>query len=530
MTATSTRPRTVTTLPPTEPSAQPHAVARDMVVDLVITDQAQDGNPFDAEYRVTLEGPNGELVTVPGYFAPTIGCVARASFPSPGQWSARVTASPDDSVQAVWQFQVGDPVNASQHGALMVDPQHPRHFMFADGTRYFLRGYEVDWLAMIDQHDENLTRVRQFLDSIQSAGFTFVTMNAYAHSFRQYVPEDLEADPRWIVPRIAPWVGGNSQPDYSTLDEAFFEHFDRVIAEMQHRGLIAHIMIHVYNKDVNWPEPASADDDRYWRHMVARYQAFPNVVWDTAKESYHRPPSYIWTRVALIRQLDGYRRLLTVHDANPPHDVDWGRQYVHPDNELIDALTDFTADQILHDIHADAERHTVRYTKPYVNIEFGYESGVDDLPSDHPDHDQHWHEVTRRMWQVVMGGGYPNYYYRNTAWSLFIPFPEPPGYGAVRVLADFWDAVEYWRLRPARHLLVGAARDVALLARPGAEFVAYSEKGESFAIDLGDGVYSVVWLDPYTGHRTPGDDVTGSAALTPPLRGSASVLHLTRIS
>src|SRR5699024_5166726 len=152
-----------------------------------------------------------------------------------------------------------------------------------------------------------LSRVRSFLDTIQNAGFTMVTVNAYAHSFRRHVPEELESDPRWIVPSIAPWVGGNEAPDYSQLDPQFFEHMDRVITHLDSRGLIVHLMLHVDNKDVNWPELGSPEDDRYWRHIVARYQAFTAIFWDTAKESYHQSADYIWRRIALIRRHDGYR-------------------------------------------------------------------------------------------------------------------------------------------------------------------------------------------------------------------------------
>lgn len=503
------------------------AIPRDSVIDLVISHEAGPGNPFDAEYRVTLRGPGSYQVTVPGFFEPDRGHIARVSMPSQGSWKAWVSQSPDDEeTLPEWAFEVTAPL-PGEHGALQIDPEHPRHFIHADGTEYFLMGYEVDWLAMIDHHDTQLTRVNEFLDSIQAAGFNFVTMNAYAHSFRQHVPAELEADSRWVVPQLSPWVGGNADPDYSTLDASFFAHLDRVFLALQSRGMIAHLMIHVYNKDVNWPELGSADDDRFWRHVVARYQAFPNIVWDTAKESYHQPASYIWTRVALIRSFDGYRRLLTVHDANPPHDVSWGRQYLKPENELIDALTDFTSDQILQDINADAQRRTTRHAKPYVNIEFGYESGVEDLPSDAPDHNQDWQEVTRRMWQVVMGGGYPNYYYRNTAWSLFIPFPPPPGYAAVRTLVDFWAQVNYKTLLPARDEIVALDAATATLSDPGREIVAYSQSAASFSLDLGSTTFQGTWVDPLSGAQQHAGTFTGTSRLTPPDGWQSAVLHLT---
>lgn len=501
------------------------------VVDLDLGKHPSEGNPFDVEFRATLTGPDGALITVPGFYDAERGFLVRVSLPTLGQWRA-VTASNVDGLNGLsFDLVAVDSDNPREHGPLLVDSVHPRHFVHADGNRFFLRGYEVDWLLMIDQHDGELSRVRSFVESIEAAGFTMVTVNAYAHSFRQWVPEDLEKDGRWVVPTIAPWPGGNASPDYSRLDPDFFEHMDKVIAHLQSRGIATHLMFHVYNKDVNWPELGSADDDRYWKYLLARYQAFSTIIWDTAKESYYQPPEYIWTRIALIRQQDAYRRLLTVHDANLPAYVDRRRQYGDANKELIDMLTDFTADQILQDIYPDALEHHLRYTKPYVNIEFGYESGIDDLPSDHPDHDQHWREVTRRMWHIVMGGGYPNYYYRNTAWSLFVPFPEPPGYATVRVLADFWDSVGYWSLTPGDSL-VGAVEEVFCRAQPGTEYVVYTDHGTPFDLAISHATEPLlgVWLDPLRGARADaGVFADGTHHFASPWGNQTpAVLHLAR--
>jgi hypothetical protein len=38
---------------------------------------------------------------------------------------------------------------AGLHGGLIVDPLHPHHFIWQDGTRYFLMGYECDFLWIL---------------------------------------------------------------------------------------------------------------------------------------------------------------------------------------------------------------------------------------------------------------------------------------------------------------------------------------------------------------------------------------------
>ncbi|WP_159623074.1 DUF4038 domain-containing protein [Ruania rhizosphaerae] len=507
-------------------------IARDRVVDItldaVLGDALAPGaNPLDLDVSVTLTGPDAVVITVPAFYDEALGLRARVSFPHAGAW--RVTVHGTEGVLlSATELEADVSSERAGRGALGTDPDFPRHFRWADQTSFFFLGYEADWLLMVDQRDEELTRVREVVDSISSAGFTAVTVNAYAHSFRQYVDEDLEADPRWVVPTIAPWPGGNDSPDYSRLDPSFFAHMDRAISLLHEAGLVTHLMVHVYNKDVNWPEPGTADDERYWRQIIARYQAFGSIIWDVAKETYHRPAEYIWTRLALFRHLDGYQRLVTAHDTNPPPRVDWGRQFVRFENELIDALTDVTADQILQDIHADAVEHHRRWAKPYINIEFGYESGIDDLPSDHPDHDQSWQEVTRRMWHIVLGGAYPNYYYRNTAWSLFIPFPEPPGYRAARVLSDFWGGIDHRRLVP----LAGVARaEVPVMVRGeiGREYVAMTDTATEIEIDIraDDGELHATWLAPLTGERQQiGALTSGTHTLTPPSDWTLTVLHV----
>jgi hypothetical protein len=81
------------------------------------------------------------------------------------------------------------------------------------------------------------------------------------------------------------WAGTNEQPDHTKFNLAYWQHYDRVIAALNERGMVAHVMIKVYNKMVNWPAKGSAEDDQYFRWLIARYCAYPNVHWDFSKES-----------------------------------------------------------------------------------------------------------------------------------------------------------------------------------------------------------------------------------------------------
>lgn len=48
--------------------------------------------------------------------------------------------------------------------------------------------------------------------------------------------------------------------------------------ELQRRGIVAHIMITVWNKNVNWPEHCSQADNLFWKTVLARYQVSTSVM------------------------------------------------------------------------------------------------------------------------------------------------------------------------------------------------------------------------------------------------------------
>ena len=471
-------------------------------------------NPFDVEFSATFHGPGGHAMTIPGYYDGDGGYVVRFSPTVEGQWhyTSHAPLPALDGLTGTVHCAPND--NPHVHGQLRVDGQHPQHFVYEDGTRCFLLGYEANWLMMMDQSPSDLARVSPFLDSISQAGFDLLTVNAYAHTCRGWVSEDQERDSRYITPALAPWIGGNAHPDYRQMDVAFFRHYDRVMLALHQRGILAHIMIHVYNKQVNWPPLGSEDDDRFWRYIIARYQAFPNVIWDPAKECYYQPAAYIWERMGIIRKLDGYHRLLTVHDANVPYipGSEWSQRWHDPRKDLSDALADFGSDQVHEDWYADAQRNHNARQRPYVNVEYGYEQGVERLPTYGVQQD--WREVLRRTWLVTMGGGYANYYYSNTAWNLFAPTPEPPGYAAHRRYLDFWLGTHYWLLAPDNAPLTDTSRHgVYCRANPGQEYVVWDESGAGFtlAITQASALLRGTWFNPLSGERREAGEFANGA-------------------
>lgn len=53
------------------------------------------------------------------------------------------------------------------------------------------------------------------------------------------------------------------------LNLAFWQHYDRVIHALYERGMMAHVLLKVYNKKVKWPVRESLEDDLFFRTIMA---------------------------------------------------------------------------------------------------------------------------------------------------------------------------------------------------------------------------------------------------------------------
>jgi hypothetical protein len=459
-------------------------------------------NPFAVRFEAECVGPNGESLLLPGFYDGAGTYKVRFAATEEGEW--RLTTRSDDP--ALDGKVVNDLVavaSPASHGRLRIDPAHPRRLAYEDGTPFFLMGYECDWLWALDLGgDESLPTLLPFLDKLAASGFSYVVMNAYAHDcgWRQGRTEDEDYGP----PAVYAWAGTNEAPDHSRMNLAYWRHYDRVIAAMAERGLVAHIMVKVYNKMVSWPERRSEDERRYFRWLIARYAAYPDIVWDFSKESYNEPDlAYKRECLRYIRDTDPYGHLVTVHDDDGPYDAG-----------DYDDLLDYQSDQNHDRFHERILEQSARREWPIVNIEFGYEHGPgggDDMTYGVA---QPAEEVLDRAWRIYMAGAYANYYYTYTAWDVVRTKDTPPGYAMMARLRAFFEGVRFAELAPADELV-----DVGYcLADPRREYVVYA--GEAAPITLtveAEGELPVRWYRCLTGEWADGGTVgAGAAKLVPP--------------
>ena len=477
------------------PRWQPH--------DFVFRSDAAPDKPFQVQFSAEATGPDGVKFTLPGFYDGDGTWKARLAPTTEGQWSLQTHSSqPGLDRRKVSFVCVANP-SPNIHGPLRVDPKNPRHFIFEDGSRYFLLGYECDWLWALDMKDPELKTANRFLDKLAASGFNYLILNVYAHdtSWRKGKTSEDDFGP----PPMFAWEGSNEKPDHSRFNLAYWQHYDRIIDALNRRGVIAHVMIKVYNKMVNWPAKESAEEDMYFRWLIARYAAYPNIHWDFSKEANNEKDlDYKTGRVRFLRENDPYRRMITVHDDHATYD-----------HEKYNHCLDYRSDQQHSNWHATLLEHRQQQVWPVVNVEFGYEHGLKGLSDKTYGVVQSPQEVCRRAWEVYMAGGYGVYYYTYTAWDVIRPDDTPPGYAYFKHLRDFFQGTEYWRMEPAD----GLVSEGYCLAEPGRQYVVFLNNARPFSLKL-EGIAAPLkaeWFHPFTGkYHATGTLTTGTARLEPP--------------
>ena len=91
------------------------------------------------------------------------------------------------------------------HGVLRVDEKNPHHFVFEDGTRFYMLAYECDWLWALDVGSPKLKTINPFLNKLASYGFNYVILDTYAHdtSWRTGRLAVRSAGSRGMPPRVS---------------------------------------------------------------------------------------------------------------------------------------------------------------------------------------------------------------------------------------------------------------------------------------------------------------------------------------
>ncbi len=281
-------------------------------------------NPF-VDVEVDVVFTHGEKKwTVPAFWTGGGTWKVRFAAPLPGDYRFRVQCTDKENadlngkedVLHVKPYQGDNPLLKHGHVGIAADG---RHFAHADGTPFFWLG-DTWWKCLCKRMTwegfQELTADRK------AKGFSVVQIVCGPY------PDEGFFKPSWEN------EGGMAyQPhDMSVVNPRYFDYADRRIRHLVDSGIVPAIVGAWGRGDCNSMEGIGvAGIKRNWRHVIARYGAYP-VVWILAGEiadetKWGKGP---WAEVAeYVRDTDPYRHPLTCHTGQ-------GRRGAAGDECLID--------------------------------------------------------------------------------------------------------------------------------------------------------------------------------------------------
>lgn len=447
---------------------------------------AADGNPFDIAIHGVFTHEGGRRLRVDGFCDGDATYRVRAMPDAVGRWEYRVVI--EGRVVDRGAFLCAP---SALKGPLVRDPAHPEHFLFADGTPYYMLG-NTAYNAVV-AHRNARAAFREFLDHYARRRFNWVRF------FLQQTTWPTLGGVVW------PWGGAPEEPDWRTFSPTTFREAEGVIRELAARDMIASVIL-LHPADEAFarlaPERRVAVVRRYLRYAVARLGACWNVVWNLANE-WQRGEAFTYDEMDdlgdYLHRIDPYGHLTACHH--------YGRF------EFFDrAWTDMSSLQhrgLPHEVHRRVLQNK-GLGKVVLNEEYGYEGDNHSPPND-PDNVRHDH------WAIATAGGYGTYGDKTKGPKVAVYFSsvleDAVGTAvpdALQHLHAFMSETPYRCMRPADEFLSECDPDEAFcLADPGREYIVYMVRAQEVTLNLTHdrGTLAARWLNPRTGEVSPEEDV-----------------------
>jgi hypothetical protein len=481
-----------------------------------------------------LTGPNGESQIVPGFWNGDREFIVRFTPTRPGRWSYAISATPADPGLAQRGTLDVAAAPADATGFIRRDPAHPYSFVRDNGDRYFMMGQTYyDLMRTACAGDAWVEGV------VQSAAHGINKVRIFVHSLG-FGPDHFHPD---YYPAVFPFL----DDDHDRLNLAYWQRLDEVVMTLAEQGMVADLILFMkpYNTDDDLAFGTQAQDERYVRYILARYAAFPNVIWCITNEWEYtdRDPTY-WDGIGrIVRAEDPWMadgdalRPLSIHNATGGSRG--GKFQFFASDWPVHAIVQYGVRNGQFE-YGDVWGHysivqNRGHAMPVVNDEYGYIGEPAPI------------ELTRAqhrfaLWGIVLGGGYG----AAGDFRIFADGPDnqsarvimtgrwhdAPEYDDIQHLVNFWttQAIPYWRMTPQQDVAQAAPR-VYVLGEAAQTYVVYAATGGTVDLLLPEGDYRVRQFDPRTGSSLDLPDVQGGAALSIPLPDAQDwVLHLSRPS
>lgn len=294
----------------------------------------QHANPFTAiDVDVVFEQGDRRWI-VPAFWSGGGHWTVRFAPPAAGDYRYHVQCTdPTDpdlngAAQILHVAPSRGPNPLREHGFVRVAADH-RHFEHADGTPFLWLG-DTWWKGLA----RRLTwdGFQELAADRKAKGFSVVQIVCGSY------PDEGAFEPRWENEGGKPY----ETRDYSEVNLAYFHYADRRIRHLVDTGLVPAIVGGWARSDCDGMKVTGvAGLKRHWRHLVARYGAYPTI-WIVAGEAEDEsiPQSSAsahakwgegpWGEVAkYLRRIDPYHHPVTFHTT-------YGRRGLPGDEPVID--------------------------------------------------------------------------------------------------------------------------------------------------------------------------------------------------
>ncbi len=367
------------------------------------------GNPFDKVINCKVISPKNETFLTELFYNGGKEFIARIYTDVVGEYSYEIFD--EEKVYESGNFNCVK--KDGLHGKFRQSKADPTKIEYYDGTPYYMLGFEVDWLFLLDDLQEDFPKAKVLIDTIDKYKFNMAVVSLYARDVtwsERIGGYGTEFD--FSNPKQGPFKqnpDNYEDTDYDTLDVDFFKRVDKIMDYLCEKDISVHFMIYVWNKFVKWAPLFSEQDNRFYNYVINRYMAYPNMLWDVSKEAL----SYgvvteedIYNKAKILREKDVYKTLVTVHDGgfckNHPDVIDM-HSIQNWEFNLMQGMLDIT---------------NLGHNNIVCNVEHGgYEKGIYA-----GFHGAYVDPVIclERNYICMFVGLYTVYYWQNSSWNIVV--------------------------------------------------------------------------------------------------------------
>jgi hypothetical protein len=376
-----------------------------------------------------------------------------------------------------------------RRGPLRIHPANPHAVAHHDGTPFFWNGESEHFFLTHDATKISQSERLAALDFLQTKKVNNLLMTM------------VNADSFWTFP----WAGTTSSDlDRNRFDLARLRQWEQVFTVARDREIACDLWFFSDDSGSLYPAAGGAQEDLYFRTMIARFAAFANVTWNLALEyGEYRTASWVTSRASFFKAENPYGGFLGVHDT--PDDT-WD----FPGNADLDhsSLQNFTSWDPLNAVVINNRASTAAAGRPIpiFHEEFGYEGSINGALD----------TLRRNAWAITCGGGF----YKSGTLGFWIgtPYGQAGHFDHTRILYETVTRTRWWEMQPRNNLVSSGGTGrycLGKVAGASSEFLVFSVSGSSFTLDL-TGISSTLaleWVNPLTGATSAGS-VAGGAVRT----------------